>query len=179
MRTGILGTRLILLLTLALQPGESKPRLLPPSAFPDLPLGIVQKLQERGCQIPQIQRRKRYNAIQGSFIKSGQADWAVLCTTKKVTELLVFPNGSSDQVMMIASFHNGFSKWAISPMAARDFPKEWLPKDGSSPLDHDAISSFAEFGERQDGCLYCYSADGKVLYFDQGQWSEVSGVIVN
>lgn len=117
--------------------------------------------------------------IQGSFLRPGQADWAVLCTTKKLTELLVFENGSADQVAVIASFSNGFAKWAISPMAAHDFPQEWLPRDGSLQLDHDGISSFAEFGYRQDGCLYCYSADGKVLYFDHGKWSEVNGVIVN
>jgi hypothetical protein len=103
----------------------------------------------------------------------------VLCTTKKLTELLVFENGSADQVEVIASFSNRFAKWEIRAMAARDFPKEWLPKDGSLRIDHDAISSFAEFGYRQDGCLYCYSADGKVVYFDHGKWTEVSGVIVN
>jgi hypothetical protein len=136
-------------------------------------------LQTRGCQIPQIQRRKRNNVIQGSFLKSGQTDWAVLCTTKKLTELLVFENGSADQVVVIASFSNGFTAWSISRMSAHDFPQEWLPKDGSLRLDHDGISSFAEFGYREDGCLYCYSAEGKVLYFNQGRWSEVSRVIVN
>jgi hypothetical protein len=103
----------------------------------------------------------------------------VLCATKRITELLVFENGSADRVVAIASFSHGFAKWAISPMAAHDFPKEWLPKDGSLRLDHDGISSFAEFGYREDSCLYCYSAEGKVLYFNQGRWSEVSGVIVN
>jgi hypothetical protein len=158
---------------------EAKPRLLPPSAFSDLPAAVVQELTGRGCQIPQLQRGKRNNVIQGAFLKAGQTDWAVLCTTKKITELIVFSNGSSDQAMTIASFSNGFAKWAISPMAAHDFPQEWLPKDGSLQLDHDGISSFAEFGYRQDGCLYCYSANGKVLYFVQGKWTEVSGVIVN
>jgi len=174
-----LSATLILFLTIALRPGVSKPRVIPPSAFPDLPAAIVQKLTARGCQIPQVQRRKRNNVIQGSFIKPWQTDWAILCTTKKVTELLLFPNGSSDQILTIASFRNGFAKWEISPMAAHDFPKEWLPKEGSLQLDHDGISSFAEFGYQEDGCLYCYSADGKVLYFDHGQWTEVSGVIVN
>jgi hypothetical protein len=170
---------ILILMAIGLCPAAAKPRLFPPSAFPELPPAVMQALQTRGCQIPQIQRRKRDNVIQGSFFKSGQTDWAVLCTTKNLTELLVFENGAADQVVVIASFSNGFVKLAISPMAAHDFPQEWLPKDGSLQLDHDGISSFAEFGYRQDGCLYCYSADGNVLYFDHGQWIKVSGVIVN
>ena len=166
-------------MAISLRPAAAKPRFLPPSAFPELPPAVLQALQTRGCRIPQIQRRKSNNVIQGSFIKSGQTDWAVLCTTKKLTELLVFENGSADQVVVIASFSKEFAKWSISPMAARDFPQEWLPKDQSLQLDHDGIGSFAEFGYRQDGCLYCYSADGNVLYFDHGQWIKVSGVIVN
>ena len=154
-RKGNIGAVLILS-AISLSTAGAKPRLLPPSAFPELPPAVIQTLQARGCQIPQIQRRKRDNVIRGEFLKSGQTDWAVLCTTKKLTELLVLENGSADQVVVIASFSNGFAKWTIGPIAAHDFPKEWLLKDGSLPLDHDGISSFAEFGYRVDGCLYCY-----------------------
>ena len=81
--------------------------------------------------------------------------------------------------MVIASSRNGFSKWAISRMDARDFPADWLSKDHPLRLDHDAIGSVIEFGDRVDGCLYCYSAEGKTWYFANDQWIEVSGVIVN
>jgi hypothetical protein len=153
--------------------------VIPPSAFPELPAAVVQKLTERGCQIPQLQRRKRHNVIHGAFLKPGQTDWAVLCTTKNLTELLVFPNGSPEQPMVIASSRHGFFKWAISPMPARDFPPEWRSKDQPLQLDHDAIGSFVEFGDPEASCFYCYSAEGKTLYFDNGKWIEISRTIVN
>jgi hypothetical protein len=117
--------------------------------------------------------------IQGSFLKAGQTDWAVLCTTKKITELLVFEIGSADQPTTIASFRNEFSGCVVSPMAARDFPPEWLPKDKLLTLDHDAIGFVVEFGDCEAVCLYCYSAQGTTLYFNQGQWVKMSGVSVN
>jgi hypothetical protein len=80
---------------------------------------------------------------------------------------------------MIASLRNGFSKWAISAIASRDFPPNWLPKDKPLLLDHDAIGSFLEFGEPEAGCFYCYSADSETWYFDGGAWIKISGVIVN
>src|ERR1700677_2421506 len=81
---------------------EAKMRSLPPSAYPELPSAVVDELERRACQIPQIQRHKRSNVIQGEFIKPGQSDWAVLCTTKQDTVLLVFENGSERQPMEIA-----------------------------------------------------------------------------
>ena len=140
----------------------------------------MQTLQVRGCQIPQIQRRKRNNVIQGSFLRPGQTDWAVLCTTKKITELLVFENESADHVTVIASSPNGFYKWTISPITAQDFPDDWRSKN-KKPLhiEHDSVNSYIEYGDPDAGCFYCYSAEGDVLYFDQGQWIKAADFIAN
>lgn len=67
--------------------GEAQARSLPPAAFAELPKSIVAELEQRGCQIPQIQRHKRINVIQGDFVRSGEQDWAVLCRSRDETRL--------------------------------------------------------------------------------------------
>jgi hypothetical protein len=69
---------------------------LPPAAFPDLPANLVQELQRRQCTIPQeaTSAKKPNNVIKGEFARPGQTDWAVLCSVKGVSTILVFWNGS-------------------------------------------------------------------------------------
>jgi hypothetical protein len=68
---------------------------LQPTAFPELPGNVVRALQGRGCTIPQeAYTKKRHNVIRGEFAKPGQIDWAVLCSVKGVSTILVFWNGS-------------------------------------------------------------------------------------
>jgi len=89
MRRTILLAALVLMLTAGVRQSSAKIRQLPPSAFPELPTNLVEELHRRECQIPHVQKRKRGNVIHGEFLKPGQADWAVLCSMKKYTSLLV------------------------------------------------------------------------------------------
>lgn len=158
----------MILLTIWLWASAARPRLLPPSKYPGLPAPLIQALEKRGCQIPQLERRNPDNVIRGSFFKADQTDWAVLCTTTKVTELLVFADGSADKTTTIASSPNGFSAWAIGPIAAPTFPSE-IEKTALK-ADHLGIRSFVYFRD---------SAEGETLYFHEGRWIHVSGVSVN
>src|SRR5215470_8677671 len=68
---------------------------LSPAAFPELPTHLVQELQRRGCTIPQdTWSGRRNNVIKGQFAKPEQLDWAVLCSVKGVSTVLVFWNAS-------------------------------------------------------------------------------------
>ncbi|HTA67888.1 MAG TPA: hypothetical protein VK776_06405 [Bryobacteraceae bacterium] len=83
---------------------------LPPTAFPQLPRGVVRELQRRGCTVPQEAfTKKPHNVVRGEFAKSGQTDWAVLCSAKGVSTILVFWNGSAN------------NPGAIAPMEDRNF----------------------------------------------------------
>jgi len=76
---------------------------LKPSAFSQLPKNIISYLQARGCTVPQIfGENKPHNVIRGEFAKSGQLDWAVLCSRNRVSAILVFWNGSTKSVAEIA-----------------------------------------------------------------------------
>jgi hypothetical protein len=77
---------------------------LKPSAFLQLPKSIVLFLEKRGCTVPQIfGETKPHNVIRGEFAKSGQFDWAVLCSRNRVSAILVFWNGSTKSLAEIAS----------------------------------------------------------------------------
>src|SRR5260370_36608586 len=64
---------------------------LQPTAFPQLPGNVVRELQRRGCTIPQeAYTRRPHNGIRGEFAKTGQTDWAVLCSLKQTHRLSSF-----------------------------------------------------------------------------------------
>ena len=80
---------------------------LPPAAFPELPRPVVHELQRRGCTIPQEAFTKEpHNVIHGEFAKTGQTDWAVLCSVKGVSTILVFWNGSEKNPAEIATLED-------------------------------------------------------------------------
>jgi hypothetical protein len=79
--------------------GRSTPYLihhLPVSSFPDLPAGIVDLLNRRGCTIPQTYEAHRpENVVRASLEHAGSSDWAVLCSAQGTVSLLVFFNGAN------------------------------------------------------------------------------------
>ena len=76
---------------------------LSPAAVRELPVNLVKDLQRRGCTIPQAgYNKKPNNVIKGEFAKPGQRDWAVLCSIKEVSTILVFWNGSEKNPSAIA-----------------------------------------------------------------------------
>ena len=83
---------------------------LPPAGIPQISPNVVRELQHRGCTVPQETfSNKPNNVIRGEFAKPGQTDWAVLCSVKGVSTILVFWNGSET------------SPAAIAPLEDRNF----------------------------------------------------------
>lgn len=77
---------------------------LKPSVFSQLPKNIVSFLEKRGCTVPQtFGNSTPHNVIRGQFARSGQFDWAVLCSRNRVSSILVFGNGSTKSVAEIAA----------------------------------------------------------------------------
>jgi len=83
---------------------------LPPSAFSEIPQSVARDLKKRGCTIPQwgIVGRKNgkepMNVISGEFQKSGQTDWAALCSINDASTILVFWNGSAENIAQLGGF---------------------------------------------------------------------------
>jgi hypothetical protein len=80
--------------------GRSTPYLirhLPVSSFPDLPQGVQEALNRRGCTIPQTYEAHRpENVVHASLEHAGSSDWAVLCSAQGTVSLLVFFDGGTE-----------------------------------------------------------------------------------
>ncbi len=150
---------------------------LSPTAFPELPPKVVRELHDRGCTIPQsYPLTERSNVIRGAFAKPAQYDWAVLCSAKRFSSVLVFWNGS-DKVSEIGSkaedrYYVGFMPdgTPIYQRTIRTVGKKFIldhyrayggPKP--PPIDHEGID---------DAFLEKASA---IHYFCRGRWLSLQG----
>jgi hypothetical protein len=150
---------------------------LPPTAFPELPRNVVRELQRRRCTIPQTgYSKKRHNVFGGEFAKPGQRDWAVLCSVKGISTILVFWNGSEKNPADIATLEDRIFLQGISPEkvafareitpVGKDFIMRHYDADGGTkppPIDHQGID---------DAFLEKASV---VWYFHGGKWLKLTG----
>ena len=152
---------------------------LSPTAFPELPANLVQELQRRQCTIPQeaYSKTKPNNVIKGEFARPGQTDWAVLCSVKGVSTILVFWNGSENNLdALVPAADSGYvqgsgnGQWAysrgIEPMGIDDIFRYHDQEHLGIPLPpiyHQGINDFFE------GKAFL------VWYYYEGQWLKVAG----
>jgi hypothetical protein len=133
-------------------------RRLPPTAFPELPKNLATELKHRGCTIPQPYTDRKDNVIRGEFAKPGQTDWAVLCSTRGSTSLLVFWNGKTTNPLVLAEYsddpHRIFD-WFIQPVDRKSIIGHYRAYGGPKPppIDHQGIESG---GEKMSVFLYYY-----------------------
>ena len=69
-----------------------------PESVAVLPLDLRRILTGRGCRVPQTWRRWRdlpNNVVSGEFARTGQTDWAVLCSDGTASSVVVFWGGTS------------------------------------------------------------------------------------
>jgi len=156
---------------------ERKILRLPPTAFPMLPPAIVHELQNRGCTIPQDAFSKTpQNVISGEFAKHGQKGWAVLCSIKGSSSILVFWNGSAknpaelnpagdlNYLQGLGGDKIGYSR-GISVVGSKFITEHFDAYGGPKPppVDHDGIDdAFLEKGS-------------SVQYFYNGKWLQLTG----
>lgn len=150
---------------------------LKPQEFRQLPSAVRRNLDTRGCTIPQWPgAHAPHNVINGSFISNGSRDWAVLCSIKGVSRILVYRDGSAKRVDSLAvrsdatfmqSEANGVMQFSrkidiATPKYIRDHAEAYSgPKP--PPLDHNGID---------DGFMDKAST---ILYYSRGKWRELQG----
>jgi hypothetical protein len=150
---------------------------LEPSSFSQLPKNVLQELQRRNCTIPQVWgTHAPGNVIYGEFLKKGQKDWAVLCSVRLKSSILVLPAGSPqtafkleeeedfDMLQGVGEGKIGYSR-EITPVDEA-FIREHNQAYGGPkppPIDHLGINdAFAEKGS-------------VVLYYYQNKWLHLAG----
>jgi len=150
---------------------------LAPSSFSQLPNTVRQELERRNCTIPQLWNgHQPGNVIYGEFLKKGQKDWAVLCSVRLKSSILVLPEKSPQTAFKLEEEEDlymlqgvgdgkiGFSR-EISPVNEAFIRDHHLANEETklSPLDHLGISdAVAEKGS-------------VVFYYYQNKWLRLTG----
>ena len=152
---------------------------LSPRVFRSLPTGIVKYLVRRGCSIPQSPEAGTtapHNVIRGEFQRPGQRDWAVLCSTKSESSILVFGGARTQSVTETAKAKDidflqrmdegkiVYSR-VIGTVDRQYIWKhfQWYGGSQPPPIDHHGINdAFAGKGS-------------VVLYWYRGRWLKLQG----
>ena len=155
---------------------DRETRRLAPAMFAALPRPVRVDLERRGCTIPQVWYQKTPgNVISGHFRTPTATDWAVLCSVKGVSTILVYFKGRADSVAELGSAPDknylqsvgdgkiGYSR-AIGVVDSSVIRSAY--EDGGAelpPLDHEGIDD--AFVEKASVVWYWY----------QGKWLQLSG----
>jgi hypothetical protein len=150
---------------------------LAPSAFPELPANIRRELERRGCTIPQVRTDKKpQNVIKGAFTRTGQTDWAVLCSVNQVSTILVFRNASErnpseleretdiDNLQAVGGDRSAYSR-SISSVGREYILSHYRAYGGPEQptIGHQGISD-------------AFVGKGSVVhYFHAGRWVKLTG----
>ena len=150
---------------------------LAPASFEQLPPLVLADLEARQCTIPQtFAKREPHNVVSGSFLKRGEVDWAILCSKKGISTILVYPSGRVHSVHELGteSDHgylqviDGEGTIGFSRMIGRvsiDDVKRRLPASiSTTSIDKDGIEDI--FFEKASVIRYCY----------RGKWIEFFGL---
>jgi hypothetical protein len=130
-------------------------RVLPPSAFPELPATVRQELESRHCMIPQaeFETNGKTNVIRGKFFASNSLDWAILCSHNGTSSILVFREGGEVPPAEFGSSEDTLYSQAVSgnrfaysrqirvfaPKDFRAYQRQGMADPHLPPLHHDAV----------------------------------------
>lgn len=150
---------------------------LGPAKFAELPMGLVEFLTRRGCQIPQPSGEKaKRSVIRGEFFAKGEVGWAVLCSVGGKSSILAFRNDEDRAPAVLAAAEDqgymqgmGGDTYEYSRMinvVAKDFiVGHYRAFGGPKPpaIDHAGIDD-AFLGKAS-----------RVWYFHAGKWLSLQG----
>ena len=152
-------------------------RRLAPAAFSQLPATVRQALERRGCTVPQsFTDPGPHNVVRGHFARPRQTDWAVLCSHRDTSVVLVFWAGRAAGPEALnpqpdATFLQGIGGGAIGfsrvlGVASASRIRRYAKDHGGLPptrMDHDGLEdAFAEKAST-------------IVYRDAGHWLELAG----
>jgi hypothetical protein len=138
---------------------------LKPGEFKQLPLVVRRDLERRRCLIPQVSDKPApHNVAVGAFISAGSRDWAVLCSIKGQSRILVYRSGKAARVDSLARKidFEGRILGIATPKSIKDHA---IAYNGPKPplLEHEGIDD----GFWEKGSV--------VWYYSRGRWIELAG----
>jgi hypothetical protein len=159
--------------------------LLTPDKYPKLPGEIRDDLVRRGCRIPQASGpdtpwhldRHPNNVISGSFTAAHSRDWAVLCSIRDSSRILVYVDSKAARVDSLApqgdagylgkeEGHDwGYSRviYSVPPKIIRN-AQVAFGEPAPRGLDHLGIEN------------YFAGKGGEIYYCKRGRWMTYGGM---
>ena len=149
----------------------------------NLPPAVRADRERRGCTVPQpLGVKSPENVIAGAFTRKGDTDWAVLCSIQRVSTILVYRDGSVQNV----------DRLAVSPDAAFlqvvDYDTHGNPIAGYSRVIGSAdakhiLGHYQDFGGPKPppmdhvGIEDSYvEKSSSIFYWYQGRWLKLTGM---
>jgi hypothetical protein len=156
-------------------------RLTPKKYHQFLPKAIVRALEVRGCKIPQPwfyadtlakdYYRVPQNVIRGSFQRQGQVDWAVLCSCRDTSSILIFWGGRTAQPGELQRTPDENWTQNVDGRGSMGYSRFLAVAHPSHILDHNP-----DFKARHDGIEDAFAEKASVIYYFQGgRWIELGG----
>lgn len=148
-------------------PAEVKIRKLKPSDFRELPRKISKELDRRGCAIPQLsiegyETKEPHNVASGEFARKGQKDWAVLCSRRGRSVILIFW-GRPTKCSSVINSGPDIAERYIGTVDAKYILDHYEGYGGPKPppLEHQGLN--VGFAEKGSEVMYCYRGKWRVL----------------
>jgi hypothetical protein len=150
-------------------------RRLDPSVFGELPEPVSTYLRTRGCTVPQAFRAKqRSGVIRGHFTSPTRLDWAVLCSVRQVSTILVFRGGSVARVDELARLEDSTFLQVVDVPDVVGYSREISVATPAHIRSHGADGTVARI--EHDGIEDSFVEKGSTIqYWSGGRWRELPG----
>jgi hypothetical protein len=149
---------------------------LAPSSFSQLPKNVRQELERRNCTIPQVWgAHEPGNVISGEFLKKGQKDWAVLCSVRLKSSILVLPAGSPQTAFKLEE-EEDLNKLAGVGDGKIGYTRQIAPADEAFIHEHRRADDETKLPPIDHVGIGDSVAGGSVvLYYYQNKWLHLIG----
>lgn len=152
---------------------------------PSLPGPIARALEERECTIPQAWLydepgnrlyRTPHNVVSGSFRRNGQTDWAILCSRRDSTGIMVFWGGDPGTVTEIQQSADEDWTQDVDGKGNLGYSRQLGVAHPARILDHNPSFGSVPETSRHDGIEDSFIEKGSTIhYYEDGEWRELDG----
>lgn len=154
---------------------ESAIRRVQPGDVKELPTEFVEKLNARGCTIPQFDSgdggegvaAETNNVIHGEFTRHGQVDWAVLCSNGRTSTVVIFwgkATACASQLARLDDAHfmqQGAGKKMHYSRAIEASDMSKVGGRGPKQMTHQGI--YDEFVGKSSSLFYCNEGKWRIF----------------
>jgi hypothetical protein len=158
---------------------ERDVRRLAPAAFPDLPAAVRADLDRRQCTIPQpdgVDGAGPHNVIRGRFTSQRSTDIAVLCSKGGVSAILVYRDGATKDVAMLAAMADKGFLQTGSPKAIEFSRAIGVATPAQMRIYHEAYGVGKMPRLDHDGINDAFVGKAStVRYWSGGKWLDLQG----